>query len=192
MTLEELYYISQIVAAIAIFCSLIFVGLQMRQNARNQRAVMHANRNQSITANLRMMADPALARVLQAGAAASPDMDALEVNQFVFHARATFSGMQHQFLERQEGLIDEVRWKITRGALSNLLTSPGYRAAYLMWREFGTTPQFRALCDGLIENGECRFPEDTTDVWRTLAAQQLEHIRLKHGEQQALQKGSDE
>ena len=45
MTLEEIYYISQIVAVIAIFCSLIFVGLQMRQSARNQRAVMHANRN---------------------------------------------------------------------------------------------------------------------------------------------------
>lgn len=35
MTLESIYYLSQIVAAVAILVSLIFVGLQMRQSARN-------------------------------------------------------------------------------------------------------------------------------------------------------------
>jgi hypothetical protein len=34
MTLEEIYFISQIVAVIAIFGSLIFVGVQLRQNTR--------------------------------------------------------------------------------------------------------------------------------------------------------------
>ena len=33
MTLEELYYISQIVAVAAIFASLIFVGVQVRQTS---------------------------------------------------------------------------------------------------------------------------------------------------------------
>jgi hypothetical protein len=31
MTLEELYYISQIIAVVGIFASLVFVGLQIRQ-----------------------------------------------------------------------------------------------------------------------------------------------------------------
>lgn len=192
MTLEDLAYISQIVGVIAVFGSLVFVGLQMRQSSRNQRAVMHANRNQSITANLRHMGDPAVARVYLAGAAASPDMEALEVNQFVFHARATLSGMQHQFLEWREGLIDDVRWKFTRTALGNLLSSPGWRAAYLMWRDYGATPEFRAICDGLIENNECRLPEDTSTVWRTLAAQQLEGSRIKSSERKTLSKEAGE
>lgn len=186
MTLEEFYYVSQIVAAIAIFASLIFVGLQMRQTSRNQRALMHANRNQSILESLRNMGDPALARVLLAGAAATPDMDSLDINQFVFNARATFSGMQHQFLEWREGMIDDVRWKITRDSLHILLMSPGYRAAYLMWREYGATPPFRAVCDDMIQNNACQLPADTSAVWRTLAAQQREGIRLKTGEQKAL------
>jgi hypothetical protein len=38
MTLEELYYISQIVAVIAIFASLIFVGVQVRQNSEQIKA----------------------------------------------------------------------------------------------------------------------------------------------------------
>jgi hypothetical protein len=38
MTLEEIYYISQIVAVIAIFASLIFVGVQVRQNSEQIKA----------------------------------------------------------------------------------------------------------------------------------------------------------
>ena len=38
MTLEELYYISQIAAAIAIFASLILVGVQVRQNSEQIKA----------------------------------------------------------------------------------------------------------------------------------------------------------
>jgi hypothetical protein len=158
----------------------------MRQSARNQRAVMHANRNQLITESLRLMGEPALARVYSAGAAAAPDMDALEVNQFVFLVRATLSSMQHQFLEWQEGLIDDARWKITRTALDNLLTSPGWRAAYLIWREYGATPAFRAICDGMVENSACRVPEDVSALWRTLAAQQLERARINTQPQASL------
>jgi small basic protein len=38
MTLEELAYISQIVGVVAVFASLIFFGLQIRQNTRALRA----------------------------------------------------------------------------------------------------------------------------------------------------------
>ena len=41
MTLEEFYYISQIVAVIGIFGSLVFVGLQIRQNTRATQAASH-------------------------------------------------------------------------------------------------------------------------------------------------------
>ena len=38
MSLENFYYVSQIIAAVAIFPSLIFVGLQLRQADKNQQA----------------------------------------------------------------------------------------------------------------------------------------------------------
>ena len=38
MTLEEIYYVSQIVAVVAIFASLIFVGVQVRQNSEQIKA----------------------------------------------------------------------------------------------------------------------------------------------------------
>ena len=43
MTLENIYYIGQTIAVVAVIASLIFVGLQVRQSARIAKAEMHAN-----------------------------------------------------------------------------------------------------------------------------------------------------
>ena len=41
MTLEAVYFLSQIVAAAVIVASLLFVGLQLRQSDKTQRALVH-------------------------------------------------------------------------------------------------------------------------------------------------------
>ena len=41
MTLESVYFLSQIVAAVAIVASLLFVGLQLRHSDKTQRALVH-------------------------------------------------------------------------------------------------------------------------------------------------------
>ena len=46
MTLEEIYYVSQIAAAVAIFGSLVFVGLQMRAQTQEAR---YGTMNQILT-----------------------------------------------------------------------------------------------------------------------------------------------
>jgi len=48
MTLESLYFLTQIVAALAIVSSLIFVGLQMRQQIREQRISRATERGRMI------------------------------------------------------------------------------------------------------------------------------------------------
>lgn len=172
MTLEDINYIAQIVSAVAIIASLIFVGLQLRQTARNQRAVMHANRAESIRAMLRIKGDPAMARVLVAGSAADPDMASLDVNQYFFHCMDDLGSMHSQFLEWREGQIDAARWKITRAGLERLLESPGFRAVYMMWREAFAAPSFREIADPLLENAKGKTGGDQIAVWRALAAQE--------------------
>ena len=41
MTLEAVYFLSQIVAAVALIASLLFVGLQLRLSDKTQRALVH-------------------------------------------------------------------------------------------------------------------------------------------------------
>ena len=63
MSLENLYYASQIVASFAVIASLIYLALQTRQTARNQRTLMHESRVQMISRDFERMMDPALTRL---------------------------------------------------------------------------------------------------------------------------------
>lgn len=48
MTLEEIYFISQTVASVAVIASLVYLALQTRQAARNAKAAMHENRAETV------------------------------------------------------------------------------------------------------------------------------------------------
>ena len=61
MTLEQLSLISQIIGALAVVCSLIFVGLQMRQAEKTQRAAMHQARADRIIGVFNNQAQPHMA-----------------------------------------------------------------------------------------------------------------------------------
>jgi hypothetical protein len=64
MTLEELGYISQIIGLVAVFASLIFVGLQIRQNTKAIKARSHHAVTDSFNAiNNLILSDPKVARI---------------------------------------------------------------------------------------------------------------------------------
>ena len=58
VTLERVSYASQTIAALAVIASLVFVGAQIRQNERTQRAVMHDNRLRQIRETSLHIASP--------------------------------------------------------------------------------------------------------------------------------------
>jgi hypothetical protein len=72
MSLEHLYYLSQTIAAAAVMASLIYLALQTRQAARNQRAQIHDSRALWLVEVIQKSIDPALHDVLAAGGRADP------------------------------------------------------------------------------------------------------------------------
>lgn len=58
MVLEKFYVISQVVAALAVIGSLVFVGLQMGQSDKTQRAIMHQERTHRNIGVVRMFLEP--------------------------------------------------------------------------------------------------------------------------------------
>jgi len=58
MTLETVYFLSQIIAAAALVASLIFVGLQLRQSDKTQRALAHQSTIQRTIDLNRALTDP--------------------------------------------------------------------------------------------------------------------------------------
>ena len=175
MTLEQIFYASQVIAAAALVGSLIYLALQTRQTARNQRAMMHANREQAVEDISLKIGDPTFDVIWRDGAYASPDMDVLEAHQFAWFARAHFNRFQEHFLGWREELIADERWNTTCGHLQMILSYPGYRAFYRMWRSTAN-PEFRALADGLMDDAKKKSVPDDARAWMVLAAEEREAI----------------
>lgn len=68
MTLEDLAYLSQIIGVIAVLASLIFVGLQIRQNTKALKATSHHAVTDSFNAiNTLIISDRKVARLWRHG-----------------------------------------------------------------------------------------------------------------------------
>ena len=58
MSLENFYYISQIIASFAVLASLIYLALQTRQTSKNQKALMNQGVVNRISDTIHWMSEP--------------------------------------------------------------------------------------------------------------------------------------
>ena len=151
LTLSEWGNIAEVISAVAVVVSLLYVGYQVSENTSEVRA---ANRqqlvNRSHSASLLMATNKDLAAVL-AKATAGEAMDATERRQLASAIRAVLYDTQEAFLLNREGRVDEGYWA-TRGALVSLyLADPASRNAYAEMKSRGLLLEdFTAWVDDII------------------------------------------
>ena len=105
MTLEEIFYVSQSVASIAVVGSLIYLGLQVRYAERSQRGIMQQGRADRTSQGSLMLADPVLARIWQKGMAGDSDLTPLEFTQWMLICRSAFLSGEDSFVQHKAGLL---------------------------------------------------------------------------------------
>lgn len=135
MSLEGLYFVSQIVAAFALIASLFFVGLQLRQTDKTQRAAMHqarAQRNMDLALRL---AEPHNAEFLSRIRAGETRLTPAELFQLqrIFHCYAV--DIIDIFWQNRNGMIDDIVAKVSGGAFSYVMSYPAFRAHWHMARD---------------------------------------------------------
>lgn len=171
MSLEELYFVSQIMAAIAIVASLIFVGVQLRQAERTQRAAMHQSRTQRGMDMALRSTDAelvsALGYIIRRDAAATND-HVMQINGLL---RAMILNLDDVAWQQKAGLLDQATLDNTVAPMQRLFSLPGLRA---LWQMARTTyaPETAVLVDRLvIANTPLTPTVDPVFVWRAIAAQ---------------------
>ncbi len=148
MTLEELYYISQIVAVIAIFGSLIFVGVQVRQNSEqikaNTRSIKAAaafeGTHSWATTNEMIVADASDAFLLMAIATYDPgkgwhDFAEADRARVTLVQRALFQKLEGLYFLYKYGNLDKALWEARLSWAAGVIKLPFYR----QWWEFEKT-----------------------------------------------------
>lgn len=144
MTLEEIYYISQIAAAIAILASLIFVGVQLRQNSEQIKANTRSNKasagfeathSWAATNELLLgMSD----EILRLGLSTFEpgklwnDFSDIERMRLSLSQRSMFQKLEGQYFLFKYGSLDEAIWVARRNWAAGFIKVPVHR----QWWEF--------------------------------------------------------
>jgi hypothetical protein len=166
MSLTDLASIGTLVSGVAVVISLIYLGLQIRQNTRHQRASMQQGRSARMVDIMLRSAEPDMVQTILRGRAGDPDMSPLELETFLRATTAFFLSFEDGFVLRRSGMLDDTTIAGDDAALKNhILPWPGYRTAWDMLKS-GMQPDFRDYVDSLAVQTPIRSASDRLAIWK--------------------------
>jgi len=172
MTLEGIYFISQIIASVAVLASLIYLAQQTRQNTLGQRAVMHQQRILQMQGDLHKRMEPALAEAVLMAEGGDAAMTEVQLRQFLALQLTGLTSMEEQFRLHKAGLFDAAHWSTSRKTLAFFLRSPGSRVIARMYKGI-FDPEYALLLDEIIAEARTLPHVDRRAAWNSLMEEEL-------------------
>ena len=169
MPLDQIANIAEISAAALLVVSLIYVGIQIRQNTRAVRGSTLQMNTDFWGALFLRLAEPEVARGYAAGMAGQPDIRPAHYTQFFFICRAMFLGFENQYYQFRQGILDDATYLgYERSMQTQLLLFPGFR---VWWQQSHAvfSPEFVARVDSMIECTPEADPGALLSEWSALA-----------------------
>lgn len=149
MTLSDLSNLGTFVSAIAVLASLIFVGIQLKQNTRAVRAAA----SQAHTAHWQAMLTPVIenddvADIYRRGLTGMESLTDNERVRFIILIGALFRFAESARLQWLHGQLETSHWVNMERNFTALACQPGFRSYWTIRREW-YAPDFQAWCDAL-------------------------------------------
>jgi hypothetical protein len=129
MNWEALGAIAESVGAFGVVASLLYVGLQVRQNTRSVRAATYETLARSSGEFLSpLVEDPELASRFEAALADWASIDAAERAQVNYLFIQLFRLWENAFFQRQAGTLEPTLWEAWRHVMVSYFHQPGIQA----------------------------------------------------------------
>ena len=133
MTLNDLANLGQIIGALAVVISLIYVALQIRQNTNAVRSATAQTVHEHFAKWYHLVAaDDELAQIAANGLRDYASLSEKERVRFIATFMAFLSYSQNAFLKWREGLLTSPLWMGWEHVMMNLVGAPGGKA---LWKE---------------------------------------------------------
>jgi hypothetical protein len=133
MTLNDLANLGQIIGALAVVISLIYVALQIRQNTNAIRSATAQTVHEHFANWYHLIAaDAELAQIAANGLRDYASLSEKEKVRFVATFMSFLSYSQNAFLKWREGLLKPALWLGWEQVMMNLFGAPGGKA---LWKE---------------------------------------------------------
>lgn len=158
MSLEQVYQLAGVVAAIGVIGSLLYLGVQVHQNTRSVRM----NTGQSVTENLctffRYAADCESADLIFKGFQNLDNLAGADRMRFFAIMHDFFFTFQNAYIQLQLGTLDAKHWEAAVAHFKHQATFPGM-IAYWEHRSFLYTKPFKDFYDREILQAEADTPQ---------------------------------
>ena len=171
MNWDAISAISEIIGAIAVVVTLIYLAVQVRQSTKSiQSSTLQANTG-VWTSLFSSLADKDVAAAYAVGMSGAPDIKPIQYTQFFLMCRAMFVAFENQFYQYRQGTLDEETYLgYARAISTQLMSMPGFRVWWAQSRDV-FSPSFVEHIDVMIAN----TPEADVDAmiseWQRIAQQ---------------------
>lgn len=149
MSMQDVVSIAEIASAIGVLLSLVFVGLQIRQNTQAQRVLAVESLSGAITAiNVPAMESPALGSAISKVCAdwyASTREERIIAHYFLF---SIFKLLETAWYQQKARTLDPAHWAGWERLLLMLYHSPGIQGVWWPNRRAAYSPEFQAYLAG--------------------------------------------
>jgi len=153
MTLEQYAYLGEIIAAVAVVVSLLYLAIQIRQNTKAVRTSnFHGITDSFNQINNTIANDESLARIFHVGMADFSQLNEDEKIRFNFMFLSAFRVMETLYYQSTQGVAEQQLWLVEQQTIKALLSGPGT----LEWwssNPLSLTPGFRKFVDeNILQN----------------------------------------
>jgi hypothetical protein len=150
MTLEEIYYVGQTIAVVALLISILFVGYQIRQNTKAIRATSHHAITDSFNQiNALIISDPKVARLWRLGMAGSAELNEDDATSFSLMALAYMRIFETLYYQYKNGTMDKKLFDAELNTLKWTAANPGFREWWAK-NPISLSNDYRDFINGLI------------------------------------------
>jgi hypothetical protein len=151
MSLEHIFYLSQIIAAFAVVASLLFVALEVRNSTRESRHRAGEEAYQKLRAvQLEVAGNADLARIWANGIHDFSALESLDRTRFLLLTHVLFKNWESVFLAHVDGRVSHELSESTEVMAVDLLGYAGVQAAWSARKRYFHRA-FRAHLDGKID-----------------------------------------
>lgn len=137
MSLEQASFVAQIISAVAIIASLIFVGVQLRQATRAMRNSSSQAHSAIYSGVISTIIDNGeFASIWRRGLADPESLDEDELVRFIACASAQFRFFESSRVQWLNGQLDGEHWQNIEAQVSSFASQPGIRAWWKIRRDW--------------------------------------------------------
>ena len=147
LTLEQASYLAEIIGVLAVVVSLIYVGLQVKQNTHVVRLnTVHNIAEGQREVNALMAANGDLCDVIFKGLQDAESVSGAEKMRFYILAHVIFRPLEDAYFQYQERALEEKQWQALSRQFMNFIKLPGF-VTYWEDRKFMYSDDFQQYMD---------------------------------------------